>query len=138
MSFSAQITYFICIKQSSQHSPNLPDSPNLPYLHNTHQTCLSRVWRVLTKRFGKCLQVWRVLHISEKGHFGEYSHSLNLHASCHCLNYIHTYMFSKQNETTFLRLCRKFTEFFFAQSFIRLGLCVCQQDVKERFLYMWL
>ena len=59
-SFYAQITYFICIKWSSLHSPNLPDSPNLPYRHNTRQTCLSRVWRVPTKWFGECRRVWRV------------------------------------------------------------------------------
>ena len=58
--FYAQITYFICIKQSSLHSLNLPDSPNLPNLPNSRKTCLSRVWRVLAKWFGECQRVWRV------------------------------------------------------------------------------
>ncbi len=53
-SFYAQITYFICIKQSSLHSLNSPNS------RKTRQTCLSRVWRVLTKWFGECWRVWRV------------------------------------------------------------------------------
>ncbi len=39
----AQKIYFICMKQSSLHLPNLqdlPNSTNLPNLHNTCQTCL--------------------------------------------------------------------------------------------------
>ncbi len=59
--FYAQITYFICIKRSSLHSPNLPNSPNSPNLPNSCKTCLLRVWRVLAKWFGKCQRVWRVL-----------------------------------------------------------------------------
>ena len=55
MSFYALKTYFICRKQSILHSPNSPNS------RNTCQTHLSRVWRVLAKRFGKCCRVWRVL-----------------------------------------------------------------------------
>jgi hypothetical protein len=74
-SFYAQITYFICKKQSSLHSLNLPNSPNSPNSHKTCQTCLSRVWRVRAAGLGKCRWVWRVIHISEKGHFGEYSNS---------------------------------------------------------------
>ena len=53
----AQITYFICIKRSSLHSLNLPNSLNS---RKTCQTCLSQVWRVLAKWFGKCQRVWRV------------------------------------------------------------------------------
>jgi hypothetical protein len=34
-----------------------------------------RVWRVRATRLGECRRVWQVLHISENGHFGEYSHS---------------------------------------------------------------
>ncbi len=33
------------------------------------------VWRVRANQVGKCGQVWRVRHISEKGHFCEYSNS---------------------------------------------------------------
>jgi hypothetical protein len=98
-SFYAQITYFICIKRSSLHSLNSPNSPNLLNLHKTCQTCLLRVWRVLAKWFGECRRVWRaratwlgecrrvwqVQHISKKGHFGEYSNSLNSLASGHSL-----------------------------------------------------
>jgi hypothetical protein len=44
--FFAQKTYFICIQQSSLHSPNSPNSPNStnsPILHNACQTRLVRV-----------------------------------------------------------------------------------------------
>ncbi len=57
-----------------------------------------QVWRILIKLFGKCRQVWQVSHFPEKmailsnvsicqkwTYFGEYSHSLNLLASSHCL-----------------------------------------------------
>jgi hypothetical protein len=47
-----------------------------------------RVWRVRAARLGKCRRVWRVRHIFEKGHFGEYSNSLNSLASGHSLNRI--------------------------------------------------
>jgi hypothetical protein len=53
-SFYAQITYFVCIKRSSLQSLN---SPNLP---NSSKTCLSQVWQVLAKWYGKCRGVWRV------------------------------------------------------------------------------
>ncbi len=53
-SFYAQITYFICIKQSSLHSLNSPNSPNLP---NSCKTCLSRVWRVRVNQVGECQQI---------------------------------------------------------------------------------
>ncbi len=85
--FYAQITYFICIKRSSLHSLNLPNSQNSPNSPNSRKTCLSRVWRVLSKWFGECRRVWwvranqigkcrriyRVRPIFKKGHFGEYS-----------------------------------------------------------------
>ena len=64
--FYAQITYFICIKWSSLHSLNLPNSPNLLNWRKTCQTCLSQVWRVLAKWFGKCR---RVRQFAEKGNF---------------------------------------------------------------------
>jgi hypothetical protein len=44
-----------------------------------------RVWQVQANQVGKCRRVWRVRHISKKGHFGEYSNSLNSLASGHCL-----------------------------------------------------
>jgi hypothetical protein len=65
-SFYAQITYFICIKRSSLHSLNS---------RRICQTCLSRVWRVRAKWFGESRRVWRVRHISKKGHFDEYLNS---------------------------------------------------------------
>ncbi len=34
-----------------------------------------QVWRVRANQVGECLRVWQVQHISEKGHFGEYSNS---------------------------------------------------------------
>ncbi len=58
--FYAQITYFICIKQSNLHSLNSPNSPNSLNSHKTCQTCLSQVWRVLAKWLGECQWVWRV------------------------------------------------------------------------------
>ena len=42
-----------------------PDSTNLPKLHNTHQTHLLQVWRVLAKpfgEFGEC-RLYRFIHI---------------------------------------------------------------------------
>ncbi len=32
-----------------------------------------QVWQVRANQVGECRRVWRVRHISEKGHFGEYS-----------------------------------------------------------------
>jgi hypothetical protein len=110
-SFYAQITYFICIKQSSLHSLNSPNLPNLLNSRKTCQTCLSRVWRVFAKWFGECQRVWRVrakqvgnvgefsesdqfskktilasTRICQKWRiFGEYSNSTNSPASGHCL-----------------------------------------------------
>ncbi len=79
-SFYIQKKIFLCIKRSSLPSPNLPNLPNSPNSLNTRQ-----IRRSESQKFAqyspnlpeRVTKIWRI--------FGEYSNSLNLPASGHCL-----------------------------------------------------
>ena len=75
---------FLCIKRSSLPQPNLPNLPNSP---NSLNTCQIR--RSESQKFAqyspnspeRVTKIWQI--------FGEYSHSPNSLASCHCLSKLH-------------------------------------------------
>ncbi len=125
--------------------PNLPHLPNSPKLHNTSQTSFSRVWQVRATRLGKCRrvwrvratrlgegpQVWRVSHISEKGHFGEYLHSLNSCASFHCLKKLHSWRQGCQIKQD-NRVAKKYWVYFINLFLSGFRVCRKRERARER------
>ncbi len=75
---------FLGIKQSSLPSPNSPNSPNSL---NSLNTCQIR--RRESQKFGGSLVFANSSTRQKRQIFGEYSNSLNLPASGHCLSQTH-------------------------------------------------
>ncbi len=76
---------WVCLKQWLL-APHLPDALNTRVNLAGRVKFFSKmafgkylwVWQVLTKRFGICRRVWRVLNFSDKGHFGECDYLINM------------------------------------------------------------
>jgi hypothetical protein len=68
---------FLWIKQSSLPLPNLPNSPNLLNTRQIRRSESQKFAQYSPNSPEQVTKIWRI--------FGEYSHSPNSLASCHCL-----------------------------------------------------